>query len=93
MRARGIREEPFLAFLDSLPPVIQIVDADVYSQFRAAAANRLRTRDPDDWPVLALALAFDCPVRTEDQDVFGCGVATWATDRVEEYLLAACDEV
>jgi hypothetical protein len=28
------------------------------------------------------------PIWTEDTDFFGCGVATWTTDRVELYLLA-----
>jgi hypothetical protein len=27
-----------------------------------------------------------CPIWTEDTDFFGCGVATWTTDRVEIYL-------
>jgi PIN domain len=28
----------------------------------------------------------DLPIWTEDQDLFGSGVATWTTDRVEVYL-------
>ena len=43
-------------------------------------------RDEDDWPILAPALALGCPIWTEDTDFFGCGVATWTTDRVELYL-------
>ena len=50
------------------------------------ARQRLARRDEDDWPVLATALASSCPIWTEDTDVFGCGVATWTTDRVELYL-------
>ncbi|MCC6367466.1 MAG: nucleotide-binding protein, partial [Bryobacterales bacterium] len=45
--------------------------------------------DEDDWPVLAAALALCCPIWTEDTDFFGCGVATWTTDRVELYLTKA----
>ena len=36
--------------------------------------------------VLALALELGCALWTEDIDFFGCGVATWTTDRVELYL-------
>ncbi len=41
-----------------------------------------KPRPTDDWPVLAAALALDCPIWTEDTDFFGYGVATWTTDRV-----------
>jgi len=47
---------------------------------------RIARRDEDDWPVLAIALALGCAIWTEDADFFGCGVATWTTDRVELYL-------
>ena len=46
---------------------------------------RIETRDPDDWPILATAMALDCPVWTEDNDFFGTGVPTWTSDRVELY--------
>ncbi|MFO1350464.1 MAG: PIN domain-containing protein [Gammaproteobacteria bacterium] len=35
---------------------------------------------------MALALVLNLPIWTEDQDLFGSGVATWTTDRVELYL-------
>ena len=47
---------------------------------------RIRDRDPDDWPVIATALAVGCPIWTEDHDFFGCGVAVWRTELVEIYL-------
>jgi predicted nucleic acid-binding protein len=43
-------------------------------------------RDPDDWPILALALTLECPIWTEDDSFLGAGAATCATDRVELYL-------
>ena len=43
-------------------------------------------RDPEDWPILAAALALGCPIWTEDTDFFGCGVATWTSDRVRIFL-------
>ena len=50
------------------------------------ARARLKGRDEDDWPVMALALTLGCPIWTEDADFFGGGVPTWTTDRVELYL-------
>ncbi len=44
------------------------------------------TRDPDDWPIVAVARLLDFPIWTEDQDFFGSSVATWTTERVELYL-------
>ena len=41
---------------------------------------------PEDWPILASALALGCPIWTEDADFFGCGVATWTSNRVEIFL-------
>ena len=62
---------------------MQRLECEVYAQYEAVARQRIDKRDEDDWPVLAAALAFDCPIWTEDTDFFGCGVATWTTDRVE----------
>jgi hypothetical protein len=58
-------------------------------QIRSGRAPTHCKRDEDDWPVLAAALTFGCPIWTEDTDFFGCGVATWTTDRVELYLATA----
>jgi predicted nucleic acid-binding protein len=43
-------------------------------------------RDPDDWPILAAAMALSCPIWTQDADFFGVSVATWTTEHVAEYL-------
>ena len=83
---RKLQEEPFMAYFDALAEVVQTVEFEVYSGFEAIARQRLARRDEDDWPVLAAALALGYPIWTEDIDFFGCGVATWTTDRVELYL-------
>lgn len=59
---------------------------EVYGRFETAARQRLKKRDEEDSPVLATALALECPIWTEDADFFGAGVATWTTDRVELLL-------
>ena len=75
-----------LAFLRSLAHVVELIGSEVYSEFEAEARERLGPRDPEDWPVLACALAFGCPIWTEDTDFFGCGVPTWSSSRVEMFL-------
>lgn len=87
--ARGIEASPALELLDLVSRIVQTVEAGTYSQFEDIARARLRQRDEDDWPVLAAALTLGCPIWTEDTDFFGCGVATWTTDRIELYLAAS----
>ena len=87
--ARGIAASPALELLDLVSRIVQTVEAGTYSQFEDIARARLRQRDEDDWPVLAAALTLGCPIWTEDTDFFGCGVATWTTDRIELYLAAS----
>ncbi|MGH8132564.1 MAG: PIN domain-containing protein [Steroidobacteraceae bacterium] len=58
----------------------------VYGGQEAAARTRIERRDPKDWPVIACALALECPIWTEDRDFFDAGVPTWTTDRIEIYL-------
>jgi predicted nucleic acid-binding protein len=86
LERRRLQGEPFMAFFDSLATVVRTVEFEVYSGFEAIARERLARRDEDDWPILAAALALRCPIWTEDTDFFGCGVATWTSDRVEMYL-------
>lgn len=83
---RKIAIAPARETLDLLERLVQIVEAETYSPFETIARDRIGQRDEDDWPVLAAALALGCPIWTEDTDFFGCGVATWTTDRVELYL-------
>lgn len=72
--------------LHRLPLLVTPVPHDAYADLEPEARMRLRGRDEEDWPVVALALRLDCPVWTEDQDFFGTGIPTWTTDRVEIYL-------
>jgi len=75
--------------MDVLTQISQIVyplDKDLYSQFEVEARKRIASKDEDDWPVIAAALFFNCPIWTEDKDFFGTGIATWETYTVEIYL-------
>ena len=86
LERRKVPVAPALQYLESLCGLIQTVERETYGGFEATAHLRLRGRDLNDWPILATALALRCPIWTEDTDFFGCGVATWTTDRVELYL-------
>jgi predicted nucleic acid-binding protein len=72
--------------IEFLQRIVQPVNPESYSMFEAEARRRLHLRDEDDWPVLALALALNCPIWTEDRDFFGTGCAIWTTIRVEIFL-------
>lgn len=83
---RGGDPEKAVALLRSIGNLLEMIGIEVYGEFETAARERLDRRDPDDWPVLAPALALRCSIWTEDTDFSGCGVATWTSDRVRLYL-------
>ena len=92
LNARGVPVEQAMAALDLVAEIVNSIDPDTYLRFEPVARERIDRRDEDDWPVLASALALGYPIWTEDTDFFGCGVATWTTDRVELYLAKPAEE-
>jgi predicted nucleic acid-binding protein len=87
LKKRGISDADVAATLDYLENFIEPVGQELYALFEAEARQRLRGRDESDWPILASALALDCPVWTEDADFFGTGVAAWTSNRIEIFLV------
>jgi predicted nucleic acid-binding protein len=83
---RGIRDEAWRESLAGIMAAVQIIPQVELAAAEAEALSRIGQRDPADWPAVAAALQFDCPVWTEDEDFFGSGVATWTTSTVEIYL-------
>jgi PIN domain len=73
------------ASLEYLRQIVEPIEHEFYSLFESEARLRLHGRDEDDWPVLPTALALRCPIRTEDADFFGTGVAG-TTNRMEVFL-------
>ncbi|WP_336629758.1 MULTISPECIES: PIN domain-containing protein [unclassified Microbacterium] len=65
---------------------MQALPVETIVPFQPAALARIGTPDPMDWPIVAAALALDCPIWTEGKDFFGAGVATWTSGPVEIYL-------
>lgn len=88
LKKRRIETAEALAVLDCLEAIIRPIEVELYESLQQQALLRIAVRDADDWPVLACAMMFDCPVWTEDSDFFGTGVATWTTDIVALYLTA-----
>jgi predicted nucleic acid-binding protein len=83
---RGGDPAKAVTVLRSVAALGAIVDREAYGDFEAEARRRLGARDPEDWPVLAAALALACPIWTEDTDFFGCGVATWTSSTIAVFL-------
>jgi predicted nucleic acid-binding protein len=75
-----------MASLRSMAALGTVTSQDLYGDFEAEARKRLGSRDPEDWPILAAALALGCPIWTEDTDFFGCGVATWTSGSIDIFL-------
>lgn len=83
---RGGEPEKALRLLRSVAALGAVVSREVYADFETEARKRLASRDTDDWPILAAALALGCPIWTEDTDFFGCGVATWTSTSIDSFL-------
>lgn len=86
LEKRGFDPESGLAIFEQISRLVMPVDRSLYSDYERLARERIEIRDPDDWPVVAVGLMLNLPIWTEDQDLFGSGIATWTTDRVEVYL-------
>jgi predicted nucleic acid-binding protein len=83
---RGLDPAPAIAVLDQILGWLDIIGVETYGIEESRARERVIGRDSEDWPVVAIALMIGCPIWTEDADFFGCGIATWTTERVEIYL-------
>ena len=59
-----------LTVLQEVSRIVVSVDRSLYEDYEELARERIERRDPDDWPVVAVALMLDIPVWTEDQDFF-----------------------
>jgi len=86
LEKRSLNVESGFAILEQISQLVVPVDRSLYGDYERLARERIEVRDPDDWPVVAVALLLDLPIWTEDRDLFGSGVATWTTDRIEVYL-------
>lgn len=88
---QNLDEAEWRSVFNGLLDNIGVVPDKALVDFECQARARIEKRDPNDWPAVAAALIFDCPVWTEDKDFFGAGVATWTTATVELYLRESSD--
>lgn len=86
---KGVPREDAIGRFLFIATKVRSLEHKEYSRYETAAHARIDRRDPNDWPMVAAALQFKCPVWTEDLDFFGCGIATWTTDRVGLFLESA----
>jgi len=86
LERRGVDPSEAFAVLSRLERIVEPIDAELYETFGPPARARVASSDAVQWPVVAVALLFDSPIWTHDEDFFGAGIATWKTDKVELYL-------
>ena len=62
------------------------LDEAVYAAVEDEARAR-SLRDPEDWPVVAAAVALTSGIWTNDNDFLGTGVPTWTTQTLDTWLV------
>jgi predicted nucleic acid-binding protein len=72
--------------LRSLLNLVRPMAEGVYLEFREIAQRRSGLRSEADWPAVALALALNADIWTENANFVGAGLAAWTTDTVEVFL-------
>lgn len=79
-KKKRLSEDLLLLAVTSLP--VTIVEPPQYAGSLAEARRRIGRRDPDDVPLLALALEFDIPVWSNDKDFEDAGVNWFTTEEL-----------
>ncbi|OAI49102.1 nucleotide-binding protein [Gammaproteobacteria bacterium SCGC AG-212-F23] len=91
-KKRDIPVELALEVFSNIKRMLQVIDKNIYQTYATEAQERMKNRDVYDWPVVATALIFNCPIWTEDQDFFGSGIPIWTTDRIHIFFEAVINE-
>ena len=68
--------------LAELLDVVILLPVEEFAAHEQAARERLQPHGQSDWPVLAAAMALEADIWTSDRDLFGTGVALWATRNI-----------
>ncbi len=72
--------------------VIEVIPLTTFEHLEAVARRRI-PRDPNDWPSVALAIALNAGILTNDHDFLGCGCATWTFETLRDELVHANTDV
>ena len=86
LEKRNLPYEPISKSLTKLATLIEIVEEVIYKEYSDEAQARMKSRDIEDWPIAATALALNSPIWTEDKDFFGSGFSTWTTDKIHIFF-------
>jgi predicted nucleic acid-binding protein len=71
--------------IEAVDANVVVLEEAVYSGIEEEARAR-SLRDPEDWPVVASALALTAGIWTNDNDFLGTGVPTWTTETLQVWL-------
>jgi predicted nucleic acid-binding protein len=80
-----LAEELLDTALESIGTQLTVIQRSVYAD-RIDEARLRVPGDPRDAPTVALALALDCGIWTNDRDFFGCGLPIWTTETLQRVL-------
>ena len=83
--APDLAEELKSACSAAMEANVDLVDLPVYSALEDEARSR-SLRDPNDWPLVACALALAAAIWTNDNGLLGTGVPTWTTQTLQAWL-------
>lgn len=86
LERKGVDPTEALEVFGRLAQIVEPIDAALYEIFGPPSRERVTGGDSRLWPVVAVALLFESPIWTHDEEFFGAGVAVWKTGTVELYL-------
>ena len=89
-RKKRLPEDLVLFAVATLP--VTVVERKIYDSGIAEASRRIGQRDPDDIPILALALTLKVPLWSNDKDFKDVGVEWYTTERLLRRLRIIDDE-
>lgn len=75
-----------LATLDAISQIVEPVDRSLYETHGQLARERVSPRDPEDWPVAAVALLLELPNLDRRSGFLWHRSRLWTTAKVELYL-------
>ena len=79
-RKKRLREDQVLLAIATLP--VTVIERRIYATEIAEATRRIGQRDPDDIPILPLALTLNVPLWSNDKDFKDVGVEWYTTERL-----------
>lgn len=89
-RKKRLREDLVILAVATLP--VSVMERKIYASQIAEATRRIGQRDPDDIPILALALTLKIPLWSNDKDFENVGVEWYTTEQLLRRLRIIDDD-